>query len=70
MDEQLILGILDYLLARRTTTLSTIIPSDLPLQPYAVDHVHLGWDNFLEGRVAKGQGPPCLAKRTLIPSWQ
>jgi hypothetical protein len=51
-DKQLILGFLEYLLAHGTATLSDILPSTSPWQEYAKDHDLLGWDNFLEGRMA------------------
>jgi hypothetical protein len=53
MDDTLALGIIDYLLARGTKTLSELLPPDKTLQEYAADHDHLGWSNFLEGRIAR-----------------
>jgi hypothetical protein len=53
MDETLILGILDYLLARGDRSMSSLLPQETRWQAYAREHDLLGWDNFLEGRMTK-----------------
>ena len=52
MDEELVPGIFDYLLARGTQPLSTILHHTSPWQGYAQNHDHLGWESFTEGRIA------------------
>jgi hypothetical protein len=52
MNESLILGILDYLLGRGTQQLRALLQHNPSLAHYATDHDHLGWQNFLEGRIA------------------
>lgn len=52
MDEHLILGFLDYLQARGRVPLSRLLRQYPEYQLYARDHDHLGWQNFMEGRIA------------------
>jgi hypothetical protein len=51
MDASLVLGILDYLLGRGHTTLQSLLRGNAAYAEYARDHDHLGWQNFLEGRI-------------------
>ena len=52
MDEGLVCGVRDYLLACGKKTLQSLLSPESPWQEYAQDHDHLGWASFTEGRIA------------------
>jgi hypothetical protein len=52
MDDELSLGLLDYLLAQGKRSLRSLLRPDSKYLLYADEHDRLGWDNFLEGRVS------------------
>ena len=53
MEDELALGLLDYLLAQGTKSLRSLLQHDSKYLQYAYEHDRLGWDNFLEGRVSQ-----------------
>ena len=53
MEDELALGLLDYLLAQGTKPLRSLLRPNSKYQQYAAEHDRLGWDNFLEGRVSQ-----------------
>ena len=53
IDEELTVGLLDYLLSWGQFTLSSILSTKSSYHSYMGDHDHLGWTNFVEGCIYK-----------------
>ena len=52
MDEELVEGFMDYIIAGGTKQLVQILDEDSDYLDYAEEHDRLGWDCFLEGRIS------------------
>ena len=52
MDEELVEGLMDYIIAGGTKQLVELLDDDSEYLDYAREHDQLGWDCFLEGRIS------------------
>eukprot|EP00956_Cyclotella_meneghiniana_P010624 scaffold14801_cov53-Cyclotella_meneghiniana.AAC.1 len=52
MDEDLVEGFMDYIIAGGTKQLVEVLGDDSEYLEYAEEHDRLGWDCFLEGRIS------------------